>query len=240
LSVRKNLLILCVISTLLALTLALVLVGSDFTDRGGRNAALAQSSEMTDYYRNMVHYHLWSDESIPDESILLIGDSITQSLVPSLVHCNAVNFGIGGDTTVGVLERIPKYHSLSRAGAVVIAVGVNDIARRSDEQIVENYNRILSAIPKGPSVFISLILPVDERSLRESRSLNDRINRINSGLRKLAVQHSAFLVDATKDLKDSTGSLNPAFHVGDGVHLSKAGYDVWVNALKQSLKQAPH
>ena len=57
----------------------------------------------------MVKYHSRMDGSIPDNSILFIGDSITQSLCVSAVADNSVNLGIGGDTTLDVINRLPKY-----------------------------------------------------------------------------------------------------------------------------------
>jgi lysophospholipase L1-like esterase len=34
---------------------------------------------------------------------------------------------------------------------------------------------------------------------------------------------------------DASGSLAPAFHTGDGMHLSREGYAAWIEALRPAL-----
>ncbi len=60
----------------------------------------------------------------PDKSVVFVGDSLTQSLYVDAVARPSVNYGIGGDTTVGVLGRLPEYRSILCASAVVMAIGV--------------------------------------------------------------------------------------------------------------------
>ena len=102
------------------------------------------------------------DPNVPSGSAIFIGDSITQGLCVSAVFTPSVNYGIGSDTTLGVLKRIPKYQSLNRASMVILEVGVNDLKRRKDEEILSNYSSILKLLPSHLSVIISGILPVNE------------------------------------------------------------------------------
>ena len=56
------------------------------------------------------------------------------------VAARGINYGIGGDTTEGVLARLPEYNSLGRAAAVVLAIGDNDLQRGlSEAEIIANY-----------------------------------------------------------------------------------------------------
>jgi len=116
------------------LFLAVVLLKSDFNDRVEHKFGIhtaAQSPEITQHFHRMLHYHKRMDGNVPEGSVIFIGDSITQGLCVSAIASPAVNYGIGSDTTVGILQRLPYYNSIKRASAVVLAIGINDIRRRS-------------------------------------------------------------------------------------------------------------
>ena len=192
--------------------------------------------DITDHYRRMMTYHNYMDGNVPDGAVLFIGDSITQGLCVAAVCERAVNYGIGSDTTVGVLERLPAYGSMERAAAVVMAIGVNDLSRRENEAILENYSRIIATIPATVPVLFSAVLPLDERVERISEGRNARIRLLNAGLKTLCEEHTRCrFVDATQALADDTGSLSPAYHVGDGVHLNTLGYTQWIDKLSEGF-----
>ena len=116
-------------------TLHLVVGGmlwkSDFLDRVNSRLGLIEQlpkPEISEYYHRILRYHERSVDSVPDDSVIFIGDSITQGLCVSAVQPNAVNFGIGSDTTTGVLMRIPAYMpALERAKCIVLAIGVKHL-----------------------------------------------------------------------------------------------------------------
>jgi hypothetical protein len=149
--------------------LVVVLLKSDFIvrvqDKLGASNYPSKSSELTDHYHRMLEYHKRMDKNVPDGAVIFIGDSITQGLCVSAVAMPSVNYGIGSDTTFGVSQRLLDYQAVSRAGAVVIAIGINDLKYRSDNDIAENYRTILEQIQTTP-VIISAVLPVDERALQ--------------------------------------------------------------------------
>lgn len=219
---------------LLHLTLAGVLVKSDFLDRV-RHRFSPPADELTPHYRRMFAYHMRMDGNLPDHSVIFIGDSITQGLAVSAVSAAAVNYGIGSDTTTGVLLRLPRYKSLQRAEWVVIAVGVNDLRRRGDSEIVENYRRILQALPAHIQVLVSAILPVDER-LWGGPGSNRRIGAINQATASLCNEFDKVgFIDIGPDLVAPDGNLRTRFHTGDGIHLNTAGYGVWIAALRRTM-----
>jgi lysophospholipase L1-like esterase len=194
------------------------------------------SPEVDSYYRKKVRQHLKMEASIPDGSIIFIGDSMTQDLSVFSVTEKGVNFGIGGDTTVGVLKRIDRYEILRRAGAVVMAIGINDIPRRENEEIIENYKKIVGKLPKDVPIFFSSILPVDEKAAK--RHQNNRINELNRALNVICGEYgNVTYIDTGAGLKDyPSGSLKSEFHKGDGLHLNETGYKQWVTALRGFLK----
>ncbi len=192
--------------------------------------------EISEHYTRMMRYHEYMDGSVPAGAVLFVGDSITQGLCTAAVCGAGVNYGIGSDTTVGVLGRLPKYASMDRAAAVVVAIGVNDLRRRDNAEILANYRKIAELItPRAPLIF-SAVLPVDERVKPESPGMNARILELNRGLAEIcAATRNCRLVDVTAGLADGTGNLAPEHHVGDGVHLGDKGYAVWIKALAEAV-----
>lgn len=60
-------------------------------------------------------------------------------------------------------------------------------------------------------------------------SIGSGIDAAYSGISNVAV------VDAKSTLVEGTGNLTPANHIGDGQHLSKAGYDILCPLIKTAL-----
>lgn len=190
--------------------------------------------ELSPFYHDMVATHMSMDGNLSDQTIVFIGDSITQGLAVSAVATPSVNYGIGLDTSYGVLQRISQYKSLHTAKAVVLAIGHNDLKRRSNTEMLENYHLILQKIPKHTPLVVSAILPIDERV--ETVADNARIRDINKELKRLVKQFpNAVFMDAGEKLQDSSLNLATEYHTGDGIHLNHKGYEAWIGELKKTL-----
>jgi hypothetical protein len=117
----------------------IVLIKSDFIQRVETKLGFVKPKiEITEHFHRMLRYHSRMDGNVPKQSVIFIGDSITQGLAVTAVINPSVNYGIGSDTTVGVLNRLPVYKSIEKASTVVIAIGVNDMEYRSNEEILRN------------------------------------------------------------------------------------------------------
>lgn len=205
-------------------------------------ARAAPPTELTEVYYARVGHHALSLEQVPPRPLVLIGDSITQGLEAQHLDPNAVNYGINGDTTLGVRQRLSLYRPvLKQARAVVLAIGINDLRFRSNQELLTNYSAILASLPPVP-VLVSGILPVAEGargSVDGLRGYNQRIQAVNQALKQeLAGQARRHFVDHSASLdRDGDGQLDRQFHCGDGLHLNARGYDRWVQNLRQHLDQ---
>jgi len=196
-----------------------------------------QRPELGLHYFTMLDYHQSTDTLLPPNQIFFIGDSITQGLATSAVIDGGINFGIGGDTTHGVLQRLPSYLSLEQANIVILAIGLNDFNYRPLHAITGNFQQILKLIPSTVPVLISAVLPIDER-VASVKVDNDQIYELNKQLQRLAKQDAKYLyIDAGPSLRDAAGNLQGQMHQGDGVHLSPKGYSLWISALQRGLEQ---
>lgn len=173
--------------------LALALWKSDFLSRVSRRISGSPAQEITAHYRQMVRYHTRTDATIPDGAVVFIGDSLIEGICLDSVICHSANYGIGGDTTIGVLARIGEYHSLKRASAVVLAVGINDMRFRDNSSILVNYARILAAIPDNLPVICCAVLPVDESAFRGPSAVSgSRVRGLNTQLEALCTTQPRF------------------------------------------------
>ncbi|MCK5860895.1 MAG: hypothetical protein KAH38_00325 [Candidatus Hydrogenedentes bacterium] len=224
-----------------AVRMPLLFLLSVLTAAGGAAERSPQANpgegELTAHFRRMSTYHGRMDGSVPEGAVLFIGDSITQGLCVAAICEHGVNYGIGSDTTAGVLERLPLYTSTARAAAVVLAIGVNDLQRRDNEYILENLREILERVTKDVPVVISSILPLDERAAAGSAGRNERIAKLNEEIAALCILFpTCVYVNAFPLLLDDTKNLSVFYHVGDGVHPNTAGYEKWIDALRNGIE----
>jgi lysophospholipase L1-like esterase len=223
------------------IALALVLLKSDFLEKVDRKYDFGfTQNEITDHYHRMLTYHSRMDSNVPEGSVIFIGDSLTQGLPVSAVAVPSVNYGIGSDTTLGVLKRIPEYLSINESAAVVVAAGINDMRRRSNEEIISNMGEISEAVPDSIPLIFSAVLPIDEQQKGPEREgWNQRIDSLNEQLSVFVEdEDNRYFVDAGDDLIDSERNLADQFHIGDGVHLSSEGNSIWIEHLKDTLRSS--
>ena len=131
----------------MAIGVGLALARPDTLRRLAKTLGLRDANQQWFYNQN-VAFHQRVDACVPDQAMIFIGDSFIQGLCVTEVGPGAINFGIGGDTTEGVLTRLPRYRSVAHARVVVFAVGDNDLHKGfAQEQIVANYHKMLAMIP---------------------------------------------------------------------------------------------
>ncbi len=212
--------------------LGLVLWKSDFLAR----LDIDKQPELTKHYHRMVSYHRSMDPHIPEGATIFIGDSLTQALPVSAIATPAFNYGIGNDTTYGVLQRIPHYKSLGLADSIVLAIGINDMRYRSNIEILKNYRQILDLLPLQTPIFINSVLPIAKGGRIGAN--NERISALNKELETLAEsQNNITFINSTPALGDSAGHLIENYHRGDGVHLSDRGNAIWIKTLQSGLRK---
>ena len=194
-------------------------------------AALQETSPRTPFGR----FSFPAGASKPAESspLLFLGDSITAAgpWVGAFPGRAVVNAGIPGNTSRDLLERLDALPTLHQP-TVVLMAGINDILRGEEPAPVAA--RLLQVrralLVRGAArVVVVATLPCDSvrwgpRCLVPVQELNRRI--------RLGVPLADWL-DLTPAVRDSAG-LRPALTV-DGLHLSPAGYRLWLKQLRPML-----
>jgi lysophospholipase L1-like esterase len=199
------------------------------------NLGLLNPPEITHYYEDMLGSHLQLDGSVENGSVIFLGDSLTQGLNVAAVANQSINYGIGMDTSYGLLKRVSQYKSLTKASTVVIAIGINDLIRvkRSPADVLEHYKQILDSLASDKKVIIQAVFPVDERE--GLADTNEKIMELNDKLLLLAKDRKHLFINLQDEFVNSEGNLQTDFHIGDGLHLSSQAYKLWIQALAETL-----
>lgn len=214
------------------LIIVFILLKSDFIDRVKYKLGFAvRTSEHID---NMLMYHRWMDENIPDGAAIFLGDSITQGLATAAVSSKSINYGIGGENTEQLLRAMVEYKSLSRAKEVFLMIGINDILQGKIEGLSYRLRIISEKIPKDKVFIWSSIMPVVGQPFG-LRIDNSKIKLLN--LEIMAMCNSkpkCVYVDVNKNFFDRDGHVVDRYFLSDGVHLNSSGYKEWINELVQA------
>ncbi|MEZ6124553.1 MAG: GDSL-type esterase/lipase family protein [Planctomycetaceae bacterium] len=172
-------------------------------------------------------------------SVVFLGDSITQGWGPELKNSfpgmKVANRGISGDTTRGMLIRLPQDVLALKPAAVVMLMGTNDLEEgAAPEVIAENVKLILAELKKANPEMPVILCSVFPSSANKKRPA-DSIRQINA-LYAEAVRGDdrVTLIDTYTLFADEAGDARSA-EFPDLLHPNDTGYEMWKKALTPVL-----
>jgi lysophospholipase L1-like esterase len=202
-----------------------------------------QGNEDTTLYKSD-HYTermaIFKNEPIIEGRTIFLGNSITEfcDWKSLLNDSTAINRGIAGDNTYGVLSRLSDI-IIRKPRKLFIEIGINDFALDPKQQnIVRNIllmvKQIRSGSPHTMIVIVSILPTNDNVKTNYPFAYNKagEVNIINSHLAKIASSNSYFFANLSKVLQDKNGKLNPKLAMDDGIHLNQLGYQKFLVFLK--------
>jgi len=181
----------------------------------------------------------WSKSVNEDQkSLVLLGDSITQGwgarTEKEFPNVKIANRGIGGDTTRGMLIRLPDVIAI-HPSCVVMLMGTNDLEVQLEPELIAGNVRLILADlkksnPKMPIVLCN-VFPSSETKKRPAdkiKKLNELVGAIIKGDSQITV------VDTWTLFADAAGDAKKE-EFPDLLHLNDAGYQKWAAALRPVL-----
>jgi lysophospholipase L1-like esterase len=188
-----------------------------------------------------------------DVDLVFLGDSIAfgwtraGGAVWKKYYANrkAANLGLPGDRTENVLWRVDhgNFKGISPK-LVVVLIGTNNLYGGpklwcTGQEIADGVTAIvqrLRAVVPGSKILLMGVFPrAAGRALPEDFAR--RIDAANELMAKLADQKTVFYRDISAKLVDKDGKVDRAM-LGDGLHLSAAGYEVWAQAIEADVAGA--
>ena len=210
--------------------------------------AQTQKKYSDHYYKRTAQFE--QERPINSNDFVMLGDSLTEGgdwatlfkeWLPEGI--SVVNRGIVGDDAPGIYDRL--YQILpGNPKKIFLLVGVNDISHQitSDSVLVDIEKVVKEIVDKCPNtkLYIQSLLPYNyDKCIYKTMNKQDKthtIRRVNKGLRKMARKYDLkyiYLYDYFK----APGSLHmDGQFTKDGLHINKAAYKIWANALKKYVE----
>lgn len=206
----------------------------------------------TDPNSRLAHEQLLAKAKQGRIDLYFVGDSITRRWGATdypqfLAHWqkqfhgwNAGNFGWGADSTQHILWRLQNGELDSvNPKVIVLLAGTNNVGRTPpDEAKIAEITRGLKAIidvcrAKAPraTLVVTAIFPRNDNP-----EVMPGINRINENLARFADGKAVRFLNVNDRLADQDGRLFEGM-MGDKLHPSLKGYEVWAAGLKPVLTE---
>jgi lysophospholipase L1-like esterase len=177
--------------------------------------------------------------------IIFIGDSITFLAKWSTAFPNrkTANFGIGGNTTQMVHDRIDQLKG-TNPEYIVLRIGINDLQNNmipcEYESIYDDLIFKIRVFCPNAKLILMSILPVTEEFSKARYNIKERIiNYTNFIYDRSLVYNLSFINDAHYfhiDQNNSDKWYSKPELMNDGIHPSQEGYEVIFERLKVNIK----
>jgi lysophospholipase L1-like esterase len=188
-----------------------------------------------------------------DIDLLFMGDSITDfwrnSGPPGVTNppragkavwdqyyggLKAANFGIGGDTTQGVLYRLQHGEGQGfQPKAIMLMIGTNNAATCSSAEIAEGVGAVVLALRTDFPDAKILLLAIFPRG-NPGDPVRKTVLDANPLIAKLDDGAHVFYLDIGSKFLDADGVLQPDI-MADRLHPNQKGYVIWAEAVKKPL-----
>jgi lysophospholipase L1-like esterase len=170
----------------------------------------------------------------PSPPVVFYGSSsirLWSSLAEDLGDPRVVNLGFGGSTMAACAHYFERLVVPRKPGSLVLYVGDNDLGTgRSVENVLKSFRALMRKVDDhlGPIPFAYI-------SIKPSPALwhlVDSIRSANSLIREELLQRPrSEYIDIFPAMLDPDGLPRPELYLEDGLHLSRAGYLVWLERI---------
>lgn len=132
-----------------------------------------------------------------------------------------INEGVCGDTSRGIITRLFRALQRVSCNLVILAGGTNDLGMVGEKAIIANLEKGYDLCrEKKIPLIITTIPPI---SLHQ---YSTPVTLLNDAIRSYAEQYTeVYIADWHRALQDEAGFLAESCDAGDGVHLSREGYE---------------
>jgi len=168
-----------------------------------------------------------------DSDIAFIGDSITQGgdFQTYFPNKKVINLGYGGDTIVGMTQRVSMLKNTSPEN-VFVMIGINGLTNMNISVCSESYSALLASVKEAvpeAEIFVQSVLPISEKKEKTLFCSNATIKKFNKEIKKLSEENKMTYIDLYSVFAQNE-QMNPSLST-DGLHLNSNGYEVWKDAI---------
>lgn len=193
-----------------------------------------------DYKRHVKKF----DQIETSKDLVLLGDSMMAYFPTKAFKLDEkiLNFGIPGDTSIGVLHRVHQVIKL-KPRYVVLNVGLNDFVltdlshEESLNHILDIRHQILEGCP-NTAVYVTSLTPINQKDFKDQSYLLNRDPKDAIHLNQLLKDKidERFFINIYDHLLDDQGDLKFEY-TRDGIHLNQKGYHIYLKMILDILDQ---
>ena len=150
-----------------------------------------------------------------------------------------INEGVCGDTSRGITTRLFRSLQTLTCNLVILAGGTNDLGMIREDAISANLEKGYDVCrEKNIKLIVTTVPPIS------LPGYGAPVTMLNHAIRAYADNQSdVFIADWYRALQDDAGSLAKSYDAGDGVHLSRKGYErigfLMVPIVGEVISKAP-
>lgn len=195
-----------------------------------------QNESFSRYYYRQLTQHNKLPQSITD--VLFVGDSIIDEFhVSEVINLSSINRGLSGDTSGGLLSRLPSILNSVDSKVVVVLIGTNDVLREVPLSHIKDNLIQINEILRNSERYVVIIPVLQMADYRPKANKYSRdVNKLL--LRDIQEEPCATSLDISS-LLSPTGFLLHKY-TDDGVHLNADGYLTLTNLLNKLLSNRQH
>jgi lysophospholipase L1-like esterase len=189
------------------------------------------------------HKALVTKAAKTDAKLQFFGDSITEymgngnmdAFDKNFASLKPANFGIAGDSTDGLFRRVNDGELGGHPKVASLMIGTNDIpTSKSADEIAQSIAKIVETVRlKEPEtkVLIMGLLPRCSPTDPNREKFHEKISQVNAEISQLSNGNTIRYLDLGAKFEDAKGQARQDL-LGDYLHPSHAGYEVWSDAVK--------
>jgi len=146
------------------------------------------------------------------------------------------NFGISGDTTQGILYRLQDGEGEGfQPKAIMLMIGTNNAFNCSTEEIAEGVGAVVLDLRKRFPTAKILLLGIFPRG-NPGDTVRKTVLDVNPIIARLADDRNVFYMDIGDRFLDADGVIQPEI-MADRLHPTEKGYEIWAEAVKDTLSE---
>lgn len=184
-------------------------------------------------------------KEVKKPQILFIGDSYFQlwykdslqefSFFNNFNKETSLNLGIGSTKFKDWTYLLDDFSNIPEFKKVVINLGFNDIHHTEETTYQDTYNDLILFLDKFRNIYPNTLIYLNNIVISPLyENIRERIETYNSLVRKNQKELGITLIDIASKI-DEEHQKNNCF-VSDGMHLTNAGYAVFVREIKKAIK----
>ena len=208
--------------------------------QAGFMLAQERRSFETDHYITRMEY--FRQNPLEQNQIIFLGNSLTQGgrWHEYFPNQRTANRGIVGDNTEGILARLDEIIAVNPKKLFVLS-GTNDVSQDLDnEYIVNNMREIIRRVREGSpetEIFWQSVLPINNDFGRFQRMIGreEQMIDLNRRIRQMTAEEGIEFIYLFPLFTDDEGKLR-ANLTTDGIHINAAGYEIWVNKIREFVE----